>query len=200
LPFITEEIWQRLPKAAAAPSSIMITSYPETERDGLPAPAVEHEMSRLQAVIVAARTIRSEHDLPPRRELPLSLRTDDKAVLACLERDRTAIATLCNARLSIELSTPGSTDAPEADSAVSVVEGVSLLVPLAELVDPQKERERLQRELKKLDKDLTSVERKLQNQDFLARAPSAVVDQERARQHELGQTKAQLEAALKRLG
>jgi valyl-tRNA synthetase len=200
LPFITEEIWQRLPKPTDAPSSIMITPYPETGRDGLRAPDVEQEMGRLQAVIVAARTIRSEHDLPPRRELPLTLRTDDPAVLANLERDRTAISTLCNARLTIELGGPGISNAAETEAAVSVVEGVSLRVPLAELVDPQKERERLQRELKKLDKDLTSVERKLQNQDFLARAPGALVEQERARQRELGQTKAQLEAALERLG
>jgi valyl-tRNA synthetase len=121
-------------------------------------------------------------------------------VLASLERDRTAIATLCNARLTLEFGSPGTSNADDAEGAVSVALGVSLLVPLAQLVDPQKERERLQRELKKLDKDLTGVERKLQNQDFLARAPGALVEQERIRQRELGQTKAKLEAALERLG
>jgi valyl-tRNA synthetase len=58
----------------------------------------------------------------------------------------------------------------------------------------------LQRELKKIEKDQAGVERKLANQEFLARAPSQVVEQERARQQEFSQTRAQLEAALRRLG
>jgi valyl-tRNA synthetase len=153
-------------------------------------------MARLQAVIIAARTIRSEHDVHPRRALPLTLRSADLAVRASLEREQSAIAALCNA--SVQIGPAGSGPLPDG-SAVAVAEGVTLIVPLAGLVDPDKERERLERELKKLDKDLTAVTRKLENQEFLARAPAALVDQERARKRGLAEARTGLEAALARL-
>jgi valyl-tRNA synthetase len=197
MPFITEDIWQRLPKRADAPQSIMLARYPEATLDGRAAPEVEQEMARLQAVIVAARTIRSEHDVHPRKALPLTLRASDPQVRAVLEREQSAIAALCNADVQIGVS--GSEDA-SGDSAVAVAEGVTLIVPLADLVDKDKERERLDRELKKLDKDLVSIERKLANQEFLARAPAALVEQEHARLQELTAARSRLQAALARLG
>jgi valyl-tRNA synthetase len=193
MPFITEEIWQRLPKPVGAAKSIMIAPYPDAAIDGLPAPAVELEMARLQAVIAAARTIRSEHDVHKRTELPLVLRSDDATVRADLTREQTAIATLCNARVRIE----ADGEVPE-DHAVAVVEGVTVLVPLTDVVDPEKERERLQRELKKVEKDLSAVERKLGNQEFLARAPGALVEQERTRLRELTEARARFQTALAR--
>src|SRR5262249_11045974 len=130
IPFITEEIWQRLPKAASAPKSIMTARYPEAAVDGLRAPEVEQEMQRLQAVIAAARSVRAEYDVHPRRELPLILRSSDAAVRAALAREQGAIAALCNARVQIEA---GEETPP--DHALSVAEGVTVLVPLADLVD-----------------------------------------------------------------
>jgi valyl-tRNA synthetase len=196
-PFITEEIWQRLPKHAGAPASIMLARYPDASVDARPAPEVEQAMARLQAVIVAARTLRAEHDLHPKRELPLTLRSDDAAVRESLSSHRAAIAALCNADVKIE---PAAGDATPSHSAVAVAEGVTLIVPLAGLVDMDKERERLQRELKKLEKDLASVDRKLANDDFLARAPAALVEQERERQRELRAARERLEAALATAG
>jgi valyl-tRNA synthetase len=194
MPFITEEIWQRLPKPASAPKSIMVAPYPEADRDGLRAPAIEQEMARLQAVIAAARTIRSEHDVHPRKTLPLIVRSPDSVVRAELMRESSAIAALCNA--SVRVDDEG--DVPE-DHAVAVVLGVTVLVPLHDLVDPEKERERLQRELKKAEKDLASVEKKLGNQDFLARAPAELVEKERTRKRELAEACERLQAALVRL-
>jgi valyl-tRNA synthetase len=165
--------------------------------DARPAPEVEQAMARLQAVIVAARTLRAEHDLHPKRELPLTLRSDDAAVRESLSSHRAAIAALCNADVKIE---PAAGDATPSHSAVAVAEGVTLIVPLAGLVDMDKERERLQRELKKLEKDLASVDRKLANDDFLARAPAALVEQERERQRELRAARERLEAALATAG
>jgi valyl-tRNA synthetase len=194
IPFITEEIWQRLPRAAGAGKSIVVAPYPDPAKDGLRAPAVEAEMQRLQAVITAARSVRAEYDVHPRRELPLLLRSPEPEVREALARERGAIAALCNARVQVE----AEAETPP-DHALSVVEGVTVLVPLAELVDPEKERERLQRELGKVEKDLAAVERKLANGDFLARAPAALVEQERTRQRELTDTCARLQAALARL-
>jgi valyl-tRNA synthetase len=194
MPFLTEEIWQRMQKAPGAGKSIMIARYPEPGVDGRAAPEVETEMVRLQAVIVAARTVRSEHDLHPRKELPLTLRTDDPQVLASLRREQDAIAKLCNARVVIEQS------GADQGGAVAVVEGVTLVVPLADLVDPAKERERLTREITKLEKELVAVQRKLANPEFLARAPAALVEQETARERETTQALERLGAALSALG
>jgi valyl-tRNA synthetase len=195
MPFVTEEIWQRMPKAASSPKSLMIASYPDPDVDGRPAPAVEEEMAKLQAVIVAARTVRSEHDLHPRKELPLTLRAGDDRTRALLAREQGAIATLCNAKLRVE----GTAESAGSVSVVAVVEGVTLLAPLHELSDPAKERERLEREIKKADKDLALVDKKLGNADFLARAPAQLVAQERARQSELRQALDRLRAALAKL-
>ncbi|MGD8862851.1 MAG: valine--tRNA ligase, partial [Myxococcales bacterium] len=86
-PFITEEIWQRLPRGdEGTAASIMVASYPDAERDALRAPELDAEMKRLQGVIVAARSIRAEHDLHPRKEIPVTLRSDDPATREMLKR------------------------------------------------------------------------------------------------------------------
>jgi valyl-tRNA synthetase len=197
MPFVTEEIWQRLPKLDGAPPTIMVARYPEADVDARRAPELEQEMTRLQAVIVAVRTIRAEHDLPQKRELPLTLRSADAAARAGLERERAAIAALCNAVVTIEAA--HGDDAPP-NTAVATAEGVTVLVPLAGLVDPAKVREKMERELKKHEKDLAAIERKLANAEFLARAPAALVEQERARAEELRQAIEQLSAAIAKLG
>jgi valyl-tRNA synthetase len=197
-PFITEEIWQRLPRGdEGTAASIMVASYPDAERDALRAPELDAEMKRLQGVIVAARSIRAEHDLHPRKEIPVTLRSDDPATREMLKREQSAITVLCNAGVSVE---PGGTEDVPDHTAVAVAEGVTVLVPLTGLVDPEKERERLSRELKKVEKDLATAEKKLSNENFVKRAPAEVVEQERARVDEFGAAKARLEAALAKLG
>ena len=109
-----------------------------------------------------------------------------------------AIAALCHAEVRIEAGGAGET--PEHSAvAVAVAEGVTLIVPLDGLVDMDKERERLQRELKKVDKDLVSLERKLGNAEFLARAPAALVEQDRERQRDLTAARDRLQAASAKL-
>jgi valyl-tRNA synthetase len=76
---------------------------------------------------------------------------------------------------------------------------VTLLVPLAGLVDDSKEKERLTRQLQKLDKDLAAIAKKLDNEGFVARAPAEVVAKERERRAELEEAKRQLQAALSKL-
>ena len=84
-------------------------------------------------------------------------------------------------------------------SRKAVAEGITVLVPLAGLVDTTKEKERLERELKKVLKDLAVVEKKLGNPKFVERAPAEVVEQEKGRLSEMSETKARLEAALSKL-
>ncbi len=196
MPFITEEIWQRVPKAEGLGQTIMLAPYPDATHDGLRALEVEREMSLLQAVIVAARAIRAERDIHPRLALPLTLRSDDAQVRALLEREHAAIETLCNATLHVEAAS--SSPVPD-KSATSMAEGVMLIVPLTGLVDDKKERERLERQVQKLDKDRLAIEKKLGNAGFVDRAPPDVVQKERERQAELEETLAQAKSALAKL-
>ncbi|MDH5676180.1 MAG: valine--tRNA ligase [Myxococcales bacterium] len=195
MPFLTEEIWQRLPRPEDGPPSIMLAPYPRAETDAARDPELDQEMARLQAVIVAARTVRAEHDLQ-RKRIPLQLRAEAGAACDGLTREQNAIATLCNADVSVTADDGGPL--PD-NAAVSVAEGVTVIVPLAGLVDPAKERQRLERELKKLDKDLTTTLRKLENPKFVDRAPAEVVEQEKQRKRDFEDAKARLEAALAKL-
>ena len=98
-PFVTEEIWQRLPRPANAPKSLMIAAYPDAAIDGLADPEAEREMTRLQAVVVALRTMRAEHEVHPRVTLDVELRTADADAAAKLSHELASIGALCNARV-----------------------------------------------------------------------------------------------------
>ncbi|MEM9195157.1 MAG: valine--tRNA ligase [Myxococcota bacterium] len=194
MPFITEEIWQRLPRQEGATPTVMLAPYP-TEADGKPDPAAEREMAVVQAVIVAARTIRAEQNLPRKTILPVHLETDSPDTKALLEREGGPTAKLINAEISIG---PVTDDVP-ARTSLSMAEGVRVLVNLEGLVDLEKERDRLERAIKKAEKDLAAVEKKLGNKNFVDRAPKEVVTQERERMESLTEKRAQLQSALNSL-
>jgi valyl-tRNA synthetase len=195
MPFITEEIWQRVPKTTAAPASIVLAPYPVADADAQLDAEAERELTVLMAVITAARTIRAEHDVPRATEVPVILRTNDATVRALLEREATAIRSLCRADLSFA---PDTEPVPPR-TAISVAEGVRVLVPLEGLVDLDKERERLQRELQRVEKDLGAVEKKLSNEGFLSRAPADVVATERERRVALTDKRDKLRGAVAQL-
>ena len=193
MPFLTEEIWQRVPKENPSPT-IMTVDFPIPERCGVPDSDAENEMTALQGVIVALRTVRAEHDLPRGLQLSAELRTDDASSRSMLERERRAIETLCRASVDVANDTA---PLPER-SAITVAGPVRVIVPLEGLVDPEKERERLGRELKKVEKDLAVVTKKLSNANFVDRAPAEVVQTERERLTSLTDKRDKLQAALGR--
>jgi valyl-tRNA synthetase len=194
MPFITEDIWQRVPKQNAA-TACMIASYPQPGREGKADADAEREMTWLMAAIGAVRTIRSEHDLAPKKQLPVILRSGEADKQALFERQKTAIETLCNATLTLE----GASDALPENAATAVAEGVTVLVPLEGLVDMAKEKERVTRELAKVEKDLVALTKKLGNADFLARAPAEVVAKDTERKAELEAARGKLGDALKKM-
>ncbi len=196
MPFITEEIWHRVPKAHGLNQACAVAPYPQPGREARRDDLAERDMIWLTAVIGATRAVRSEHDVPPRKTLPLTLRIAEPEKRALFEAQKVAVATLVNATLTLE--GPGA-EIPER-TATAVAEGITILVPLEGLVDPAREKERVARELGKVEKDLGAIVKKLGNESFVARAPAELVAKERERQTELEAAREKLQHALTALG
>ncbi|HZO12408.1 MAG TPA: valine--tRNA ligase [Polyangiaceae bacterium] len=175
MPFITEELWQRLPRPPTG-SSIALASLPDGSVGRADDEAVR-EMAVVQAVIGAARTIRSEREVHPGAAIPLSLRSSDAAVRALLESERRAIEFLVKTEsLAIE---PSGGERPRG-AALSGALGVEVLVTLRGIVDRDKEIARVEREVKKTDKDIVALDKALSAKGFADRAPAEVVAEKRA--------------------
>ena len=193
MPFVTEELWQQLPVDDKA-ESLMIASWPVAEEEDLDDDA-EREMAFLQEVISAARTIRSELNVPRGRKVALVISTDGSEGASALDRHRVYLEALAGAE-SIEIGA-GLPQPPSSGSAV--VGEVELFIPLEGLIDVDAETRRLRKEIDKLQGLVHGLERKLGNEAFLAKAPAAVVEKERLRQEECRASLARLSSSLEML-
>ncbi len=190
MPFITEEIWQRVgPIAGRTGPTIMSQPWPQTTgRDT----DVESEMAWTQGVILGVRQIRGEMDIAPSKRFEVLLENASEADLKRLTRTRHFIERLAN--LSGLRPIASGEVAPE--SAVALLGELRILVPMAGLIDVAAEVTRLEKRIAKIRQDLGKTETKLSNANFVANAPPAVVEQERGRiadfSHELGSLEEQL--------
>ena len=160
---------------------------------------VDRVEGHVQAFVGSARTIRAEHDVPRSREVAVHWYTEDDAKRLVLQEERRTIETLagCVMHFETEASRLDDVGSHFEKAAVFVNPGVRAAVP--DVIDTEKERERLQRELKKIDKELSTVEKKLGNPSFVDRAPAAVVEKSKRNASELRLKREQLEVALSRL-
>ena len=172
MPFITEEIWQSLPDEVKGSdkSSIMHQSYPKID-DAWIDETIEGEMMLLQGIIGSVRNIRGEMNIPPAKEAELILLSDEKNT-SFLNNISEYIKRL--GRIS---EIHYNTEKPKV-SASAVVKGVELYMPLADLIDIDVEKSRLQKEIDRLEVQVVSLNKKLSNQNFVNRAPKDVVDKE----------------------
>jgi valyl-tRNA synthetase len=191
IPFITEEIWHRLP-GVPQDAFLMLAAFPAA---GTEDPAAEAEMAPVIAVVEGIRNIRGESNLPPLQRIRAVVQTDDAALRTALERHRSDMESL--AGLSEMAVQP--TGAPPPSSASWVGQGVSVYVPLAGLLDLDEERARLRKEIARVESDLAALRRKLDNPSFVARAPADVVEKDRARVTELEARRAKLLDNLSRI-
>ncbi len=179
MPFITEEIWGVLPKEAATeenPDSLLIKDHWPVYNENL---GYEDAVSRIDTameIIKAVRAIRVEANAAPSRHVNLIVRTD--ALTDVIPQIAGHISKIANVD-SIKVEAAGA-EAPN-DVMSAVFEGGDILVPLDELVDISAEIERLEKEVKRLEGEVMRVEKKLSNQGFVAKAPAAVVEEERAK-------------------
>jgi valyl-tRNA synthetase len=177
VPFITEEIWHSVaPKLGIAGDSISRQSYPQSS-DALRFAAEAGTVEWLKTVIGQLRRIRSELQVPPSKQIGLLFEGGNDVDRALSARYADAIAFL--ARVESQRWLEAGEAAPAASAAV--VGEMSLLVPLAGLVDLDAEKARLAKEIKRIEVEIGKCTGKLGNANFVANAPVEVVEQERQR-------------------
>ena len=191
IPFITEELWQKVgPLAGKTGATIMLQRYPQSQPEKIDEGA-ERDVAVLKEWTVAARNLRSEAKIPP-SEKALLLRTSDPAVS---DPRMTALAITSLARLSgFEKRDP----LPDSSSPVAVVGNARIM--LYKEVDPAVEAERISKEIVRLEGEVGKFKTKLENASFVERAPAQIVAQERKRLADSKQTLANLQDQLKKLG
>lgn len=177
MPFITEEIWQKAAKLCGrTKDSIMIEQYPQVNEQWIDQ-ETEHEIEWLKQVIQKVRTIRSEMNVAPSKQITLLLTKGTELDVALSNKHQDLLLSL--ARLdSIQWLAEDQT-APA--SATAVLDDLELHIPLAGIIDVAAERERLNKEIAKLDKEIARSKGKLQNDKFVSKAPEDVINKEKSR-------------------
>ncbi|BCG47864.1 Valyl-tRNA synthetase [Citrifermentans bremense] len=195
MPFITEEIWQALPKKAGSAESIMISSFPTpcAEWEGYAAAASEMEL--VMEVIKGIRNIRGEMEVAPSKQIAAILDCKSEASLALLKRNEAYVMSL--ARLS-DLGIGQGIERP-AEASLQVAGDVEIIVPLRGLVNVEEEEKRLGKEIAKIEKDIEFLSKKLENPSFVERAPADVVEKEREKIGEFATKKKLLEESLEKI-
>jgi len=185
MPFLTEEVWQHLKKKAGTLESgdvpsIMVAPWPEAVPNETDDDA-EGAMALLQSIVRGVRNIRSKMNIQERLELTAVVSAPDEAVAAKLAEHADFVkqmAILSELEIGVGLEKPPS-------SAVEVVEGIQVFVPLEGVIDADAERARLQSRIEKAEAQLAAVDKKLGNENFVTKAPAEIVQRERDRRAEL---------------
>jgi valyl-tRNA synthetase len=204
MPYITEELWQKLPGAhgellhrayAGATPSIMLAAYPE-ERSELIDENAEWEMQAVIDLITRVRNIRSEMNIKPGERLTLLIGSPDEKLQAVFTANTAQISRLARAA---EVSIKAKLEAPRASARAVLIGGAEVAVPLEGLIDFEQERQRLAKEKDKLAAESTRLEAQLANPQFAERAPAEKVAELRARIADIAQRTAQLDQTIKNL-
>jgi valyl-tRNA synthetase len=188
MPFITEEIWQTIaPMTEKHGASIMLETYPKAQPDKLD-DASEAWVAQLKQMVDACRSLRGEMSISPAARVPL-IAAGDAEQLNAYAPYLKALAKLEDVAVMAEL--------PEADAPVMLVNDFKLMLKVE--IDVAAEKERLGKEIARLQGEITKANGKLNNESFVARAPAAVVEQEKARVAEFSASLEKLTAQLAKL-
>jgi valyl-tRNA synthetase len=196
MPFITEEIWQRLPHEPGDPELLIVADWPtaDAQRDLGPREAVE-PVGRLIEIASAIRETRSTANVPAGTRLDAELWSRDDALLATVSELRSQMERLTRISLvGVHLGEPDGQ--AETDGRLVVLHPAAVVTLSVGGADLQRDRERLERELDDARRQLASAEARLANEAFTSRAPASVVEGVRARAAELRELVEQLEARL----
>jgi len=195
MPFITEEVWQKIaPLISINGQSIMMESYPTYNRENIDEEAEEH-IEWLKGVILSIRNIRGEMDISPAKSINILLRNGSLTDKERMEIHKPYLQKLAKLK-DISWLEDGH-EAPA--SATQRFDELEILVPLEGLIDVDAERSRLMKEINKLLSGLKAVETKLNNKKFVNNAPSSIVIKEREKKNQMSSTLESFETQLKNL-
>jgi len=195
MPFITEEIWQRVKTLAGKEGdTLMLQAYPQADSALIDAQAVI-DIEWLQGIILALRNIRGEMNISPAKPINALLKNTTAEDATRLKANRQFLAKLAKLE-TIEVLAEGS-EAPM--SAIQLVGDLEVLVPMLGLIDVAAEVARLSKEAEKINKELTGVSNKLNNANFVDKAPAAVVEKEKTRLADLQIAHAKLQQQLEEM-
>ena len=193
MPFITEEIYQSLPHNC---ESIMISEYPDTA--SIPSFAKESEdMARVIDAISAIRARRAEMNVAPSRKAKVYIATKYQE---CFSAAAGFFGRLASAS-EVIVADAFDAETVSGDNAVQIItDSAAIFLPMADIIDFEKEKARLAAEQKKLEEEISRIEKKLSNQGFVSKAPAAVVEGEKAKMEKYRENLAGVVAALAKLG
>ncbi len=179
MPYISEEIWSHLPHLPGEGETITLAAWPKPDARW-EAPAQVAEMELLMGIIRTVRNVRAEVNVPLGKKVELIVKTANADIERTIERNRGYVERFANTSALVI-----ATNAAAPDKAMSaVLTGVELFLPLAGLIDIEQEIARLEKELKMLYAEVERIEKKLANPGFMAKAPAAVVEEERAKMND----------------
>ena len=191
IPFITEDLWQSITPDRA--QRLIETDWPVYD-DALINDAVNAEIDWVVRLITHIRQVRSEMNVPPSAKVPMYLKDPSEASVTFLDAHRDLLMRLAR----LENAEVLNGDVPKG-AVQEVMDEATIILPIAEVIDLDAERARLEREIAKQDKEIQRFEGKLGNEKFIANAPEAVIETERERLSEAKQVREKLEEAHNRL-
>ncbi|NOY67343.1 MAG: valine--tRNA ligase, partial [Gammaproteobacteria bacterium] len=194
MPFITEEIWQRVSSLAnVTGDTIMLQAFPEKDESKIDANATE-DIQWVMDFILGIRKIRSGMNIKPGKPLPVLIQNASSTDEQRLNTTQAYLKSLARVE-SITILT--DEQAPE--SATALVGEMKVLIPMAGLIDVEEEKARLNKEIDKTEKEVARLSGKLANDNFISRAPDAVVEKERAKLNDANSTLHSLKEQLQRI-
>lgn len=177
MPFLTEEIWQVLPHQG---DSIMMADWPQVN-DAELSDEIENQMAVVMDIIRSIRNVRNEMKVNPGKKIKAILHPLDEGRMEIIEKGKEYIADL--ARIE-DLEIVAELTEKPAKSSASVASNVEIVLPLAGMIDLDKEAERLEKEIEKAQGELERAQNKLNNQGFISKAPAHLVEAEKAKVEE----------------
>ncbi len=176
MPFVTERVWQSMPHVGDA---IVVADYP-VEHAEFDNPIAERQINQLIELIKAVRNIRNEAGAPMSKPVDLLIKVDNDENAAIFNATKEYIDRFCHpAQLVID----SQIDEPKLAMS-GILAGATVYIPMAELVDLDEEKARMEKEIKKLEQEVQRSTKKLSNEKFVANAPAAVVEEEKAKAQE----------------
>ncbi|RJQ42413.1 MAG: valine--tRNA ligase [Gaiellales bacterium] len=194
IPFLTEELSGLMPGER---DFLIRSEYPSGEGEYRDLQA-ENDMELLMETVVSLRTLRNELRVSPRKAAQAWLVTDDERVKTVVESNAALIESLANTSLAGSVGDESEASVAGAATAVALIPGGKMLLPLEELIDLEQEKSRLEAALARKKQELSRVEGKLANENFVAKAPAELVEKEEAKLEVLKREAGELEKQFSR--